>query len=131
VTVAATIALTATSLAVVSVTLSVFACEAKPSAVDNKTNRQVPFIQSGVMTRDKQPACLGPLEKQSTLIAGAIIILILKITLVIIIIKSNNCGVGKSSWMPAGKRTSTDSDWTKLKGCTVYFSGLHSFVSLN
>lgn len=54
-TVAATIALAAASLAFVSLTLSLFACEARPAAVDDKTNRQAPFIQSGVMTRDKQP----------------------------------------------------------------------------
>lgn len=55
VTVAATIALAAVSLALVSLTLSLFACEARPAAADDKTNRQAPFIQSGVMTRDKQP----------------------------------------------------------------------------
>lgn len=49
----------------------------------------------------------------------------------IIIIKSSNSGVGRSYKVPAGKRTSTDSDWTELKGCTVYFAGLYSFVSLN
>lgn len=43
------------SLALVSLTLSLFACEARPAAADDKTNRQAPFIQSGVMTRDKQP----------------------------------------------------------------------------
>lgn len=62
VTVAATIALTATSLAVVSLTLSLFAWEARPGAVDDKTNRQAPFIQSGVMTRDKQPSASGLLR---------------------------------------------------------------------
>lgn len=55
VTVAATIALAAASLASVSLTLSLFACEARPAAADDKANRQAPFIQSGVMTRDKQP----------------------------------------------------------------------------
>lgn len=59
VTVAATIALNAKSLAVVSLTLSLFAWKAGPGAVDDKTNRQVPFIQSGVMTRDKQPTASG------------------------------------------------------------------------
>lgn len=54
-TVAATIALAAASLALVSLTLSLFACEARPAAADDKANRQAPFIQSGVMTRDKQP----------------------------------------------------------------------------
>lgn len=54
-TVAATIALAAASLASVSLTLSLFACEARPAAADDKANRQAPFIQSGVMTRDKQP----------------------------------------------------------------------------
>lgn len=54
-TVAATIALAAASLAFVSLTLSLFACEARAAAADDKTNRQAPFIQSGVMTRDKQP----------------------------------------------------------------------------
>lgn len=63
VTVAATIALTATSLAVVSLTLSLFAWEARPAAADDKTNRQDPFIQSGVMTRDKQPTALGLLRR--------------------------------------------------------------------
>lgn len=62
VTVAATIGLTATSLAVVSLTLSLFAWEAKPGAAEDKTNRQAPFIQSGVMTRDKQPTALGLLR---------------------------------------------------------------------
>lgn len=59
VTVAATIALAATSLAVVSLTPALFAWEAKPAAADDKTNRQAPFIQSGVMTGDKQPAAPG------------------------------------------------------------------------
>lgn len=76
VTVAATIALTATSLAVVSLTLSVFAWEARPGAVDDKTNRQAPFIQSGVTTRDKQTTASG-LMRQSAQIVEAIIILIL------------------------------------------------------
>lgn len=59
VTMAATIALTAMSLAVVSLTLSLFAWEPGPGTVDDKTNRQAPFIPSGVMTRDKQPTALG------------------------------------------------------------------------
>lgn len=59
VTVAATITRTATSLAVVSLTLCVFAWEARPGAVDDKTNRQAPFIQSGVMTGDKLPTASG------------------------------------------------------------------------
>lgn len=59
VTMAATIALTATSMAVVSLTLSLFAWEARPRAVDDKTNGQAPFIQSGVMTRDKPPTAPG------------------------------------------------------------------------
>lgn len=54
-TAAATIALAAAIFALVSLTLSLFACEAWPAATDDKTNRQAPFIQSGVMTRDKQP----------------------------------------------------------------------------
>lgn len=58
-TMAATIALTATSLAGVSLTLSLFAWEARSGAADDKTNRQAPFIPSGVMTRDKQPNALG------------------------------------------------------------------------
>lgn len=89
VTVAATIGLTATSLAVVSLTLSAFAWEARPCVVDDKTNRQAPFIQSGVMTRDKQP-----LEARPALIVGAIIILILTITRTIIIKSSNSVGSG-------------------------------------
>lgn len=61
-TAAATIALTATSSAVVSLTRPLFAWEAKPGAVDDKTSRQAPFIQSGVMTRDKQPKVSGLLR---------------------------------------------------------------------
>lgn len=61
-TVAATIALSAMSLAVVSLTLSLFALEARPGTVDDKTNRQAPFIQSGVMTRDKQQTARGLLR---------------------------------------------------------------------
>lgn len=38
-----------------SLTPALFACEARPAAADDKTNRQAPFIQSGVMTEDKQP----------------------------------------------------------------------------
>lgn len=84
VTVAATIALTATSLAVVSMTLSLFAWEARPAAVDDKTNRQAPFIQSGVMTRDKQPTASdlsrhsrADVEGRGAAITGLILIITL------------------------------------------------------
>lgn len=70
VTMAATIALTATSLAAVSLTLSLFAWGgARPATADDKTNGQAPFIQSGVMTRDKQPERFGPLDAQSVLMS--------------------------------------------------------------
>lgn len=59
VTVAASIALPTTSPAVVPLTLDAFAREAEPGAADDKTNGQAPFIQSGVMTGDKQPAALN------------------------------------------------------------------------
>lgn len=57
VTMAGAITLTAKSL--VSLTLSLFAWEARPAAADDKTNRQAPFIQSGVKTRGKQPTASG------------------------------------------------------------------------
>lgn len=69
VTMEATIALTTTSLAVISLTLPLFAWRARPAAADDKTNRQAPFIQSGVMTRDKQPDRFGPLETPSVLLS--------------------------------------------------------------
>lgn len=97
VTMAATIALTAMSLAVVSLTLSLFAWEPRPGTIDDKTNRQAPFIQSGVMTRDKQPAALGLLRRSLLLRYKAVIFFILTITLMIVIIKSSNRGAGRSS----------------------------------
>lgn len=59
VTMAASIALPTTCSAVVPLTLDVFAWEAGPDAADDKTNGQAPFIQSGVMTGEKQPAALN------------------------------------------------------------------------
>lgn len=133
VTAAATIALSAMSLAVVSLTLSLFAWEARPGTVDDKANRQAPFIQSGVMTRDKQPTASGLSRHSLNQYKGAVILLIFTITLTIIIIIIRSCsrGVGRSSQVPAGKRTSADSVWMQLKGSAVFFAALYSFTSLN
>lgn len=60
VSMAASIALTTTPVAPASLTRPLIAWGgARPGSADDKTNRQAPFIQSGVMTRDKQPGAPG------------------------------------------------------------------------